>query len=215
MIVALTTCFSANAQSFIIPKIGLTVSSIGFSEDVKNDLSPRTSLQMGLAFDLGVTSSFSIQPELLYVQKGNKEVKSVKVLNVTTTTTDYLKMNYLEIPVLAKIKFGNDQTEFYITTGPSLGVAISGEQKRVVASSLIPSSTSEKIQFGTGDDALFKRFDLGWQLGIGAVLHGFTIDVRYGSSVITIFNDPDNDLDLKAYNRALGITVGYAFPIGK
>lgn len=214
MIVALATCFSANAQVTVTPKIGLTISSLGYSEDVK-DVSARTSMQLGVAFDFGVTSSFSIQPELLYIQKGNKIVNVVKTGTVTKTTTTYLHINYLEIPVLAKAKFGNEDTEFYITGGPSLGIGLSADFRTVVATSLIPSvSTTDKVELGTADDALFKRFDLGLQLGVGVVLRGFTFEVRYGSSIVNIINDPDKDPDaLKAYNRTLGITAGYAFTI--
>ncbi len=211
MIVALSTCFSANAQVTITPKIGLTISSVGYSEDVK-DVSVRTSTQLGLAFDLGINSGFSIQPELLYIQKGDKRTKKIG----TVTNTEYLHINYLEIPVLAKMKFGNDNTEFYITAGPSLGIGMSADIRTVTSSSLIPSaSTTDKVKLGTENDALFKRFDLGLQLGVGVVLYGFTFDVRYGNSIVNIFNDPDNDLGVKAYNRTLGISVGYAFLISK
>ncbi len=215
MIVALSTGFYANAQVTITPKIGLTISSVGYSEDVK-DVSLRTSTQVGLAFDLGINSGFSIQPELLYIQKGDKRTKQTKIGTITSTTTEYLHINYLEIPVLAKMKFGNDNTEFYITAGPSLGIGMSADIRTVTSSSLIPSkSDTDKVKLGTDDDALFKRFDLGLQLGIGVVLRGFTFDVRYGNSIVNIFNDPDNDLDFKAYNRTLGISVGYAFLINK
>ncbi len=211
MILALSTYFSGNAQVTITPKIGLTISSVGYSEDV-TDVSPRTSTQVGLAFDLGINSGFSIQPELLYIQKGDKRTTKMGAV----TQTEYLHINYLEIPVLAKMKFGNDNTEFYITAGPSLGIGMNADIRTVISSSLIPSaSTTDKIQLGTENDALFKRFDLGLQLGVGVVLYGVTFDVRYGNSIVNIFNDPDNDLGVQAYNRTLGISVGYAFLINK
>ena len=192
------TAFVANAQFTIIPKIGLAVASTT-NKPKENDARMTNGVQLGVACDMRITDIFSVQPELLFIQKGQKFKKAL--IGAETTT---LTINYLEIPVLAKLKFGNDNAKFYVNVGPSLGIAMSASYKQT-------GESAEDIPIGSSDDDFFKRTDIGAQFGAGLMLGNFMIDLRYGLGLTNIINGGDNDLSQK--NNVIGITVGYAIPL--
>ena len=186
---------SANAQTTIIPKLGVSIANIAFDPS-NSDVKSKIGLQLGIAAEIGVNDMFAIQPELLFIQKGAKS---------KANSDASLNLSYLEIPVLAKVKFGSDAAKFYAIAGPSIGIAIGGTDK--------DASGSEDLKFGS-DTGQFKRTDFGLQFGAGVNIKNFIIDVRYGLGLSNIINVPSGASgSLK--NRAIGITVGYAFPLGK
>ena len=58
--------------------------------------------------------------------------------------------------------------------------------------------------------AALNHTDFGLQFGAGVNIKNFVIDVRYGLGLSNL----SNDSSVSAKNRAIGITVGYAFPLG-
>ncbi|GAB4401351.1 MAG: hypothetical protein OHK0053_23920 [Microscillaceae bacterium] len=68
---------SAQAQISVMPKFGLTFSSVSFSEDLEDafdlvgiDNQSKFGILGGAALNVGLSDLFSIQPELLFIQKG-------------------------------------------------------------------------------------------------------------------------------------------------
>ena len=195
------TAFAANAQFTVIPKIGFSTANIVTNPAV-NDARSTTGIQLGLACDMRVTDIFSIQPELLFIQKGQKFKKSGAIGAPSLTYT----LNYLEIPLLAKLKFGNDNVKFYVAAGPSLGILVSADYKSVFGNSI----TKGSLDVGSAEDDDYKSTDIGAQLGVGLMLGNFVFDVRYGLGLSNI-SPGANDYSEK--NRALGITIGYAIAL--
>ena len=197
------TAFVANAQFTVIPKIGFSTANI-VSSPTPNSAVTTTGIQLGLACDMRVTDIFSIQPELLFIQKGKKNKTSSVIGSASSTHT----LNYLEIPLLAKLKFGNDNVKFYVAAGPSLGILVSADYKSVFGNSI----TREKFDVGWSKDDDYKPTDIGAQFGAGLMLGNFVFDVRYGLGLSNIFPD-DNASDYNEKNRAFGITIGYAIAL--
>ena len=195
--------FTANAQLKFIPKVGVSIANVAFSTGGEDNKS-KIGFQLGGALEIGVNDMFSIQPELLFIQKG---VRS-EVSFLGTTVKSSVTLNYLEIPVLAKVQFGSENLKFHVNAGPSLGIAVSGTSKVEAGG----QSESDPVEFGS-DPGQTKRTDFGLQFGGGITFSNFVIDLRYGLGLSNIANVPSGSND-SAKNRAIGITVGYVIPLG-
>jgi len=217
--------FAAQAQFKITPKVGYTTSTWAISKEAKDDLKDEGGKQTftsgfsaGVAFDLGLSESFSIQPEILYTQKGFRAKYD--------GGTEDSRFNYLEIPVLVKASFGDeDALRFFVYAGPYLGYALNGNYKAKGG----PISISSKIKFGedpgNNDDTYIpkdeaNRLDIGAYVGAGISLPvgpgALSLEGRYGYGFTNFDKDPSGQAkkeDLKTQNRTIGVFLGYAIPL--
>ncbi len=172
----------------------------------------------GLTFDVGVSELFSIQPEILFVQKGGKATYKLDDNNKVENRYYY---NYVNIPVLAKVKFyGEDAddhtgTGFYFVAGPYVGLAMGG---KVASTTTLLGTTTERE-----DDFVFdnstegeraKRFDYGVSFGGGVKISRVILDLRYTVGLNNIADDDAlNSNDNKPFRRHRGIelTAGIEF----
>jgi len=112
------------AQTFI-PKAGVSLAKVSISDDIKNEfysdpsISYKTGFIVGLAVQFPISDMISIQPELLYHQKGYKLSDEFDGLNYNETVT----LNYLELPIMVNFAFGN----FYANAGPFLAYGLGGK----------------------------------------------------------------------------------------
>jgi hypothetical protein len=207
-------CTAAQAQMSIIPKVGVTFSGIAFDEDIEEQTT-KTGLVLGAGLNLPVVEDFfSVQPELLYTQKGVAYEGEEPFLGKVKVG---LTINYLEIPVLAKISFGGDDFKAYVNAGPSIGFGLGGKSK-IEASG---ETEENDLTFGSDDDDSFSnRLDLGAQFGGGI---GFKVgpgslllDLRYGLGLSNLNKAEDgmSSAEAKSKNRVLAISLGYAIPFG-
>lgn len=194
LLLLLSISFGVNAQISIGPKLGINIATLG--GDDTDEAKSLLGFQAGITAEIGITEKFSFQPELLYFQKGYRDDDFFEL--------DFA-LNYIEIPLLAKIHFGDSEsTSFFATVGPSFGfgqkIKISGDGQ------------SEKFDF---DESGLKTFDLGLSIGFGVQLPlgpgNLFIDARYLLG-LTSLDDSDDDLNIK--NRGIGIAAGFLFPIG-
>lgn len=177
----------SNAQStrFGI-KGGLNISNV-VGGDVENTNS-LIGFHVGGLAEIHVVEKFFIQPELLFSAQGTK------VDGPFGSSAD-LKLNYLNIPVLAKYYF--IENKFSVEAGPQLGVLLSAKAE--------------------GEDIkdLTRSVDFGFNLGAG---YNFTDNlsagIRYtiGLSPLTD-DDIDNADDYydSAKNSNLAIYLAYKF----
>ena len=225
------------AQVSVIPKGGLTLSTIsrpnnsGFVFENPNVMS-LSGFVAGVGFDLPIAGDgfFSVQPELLYIQKGYKAEATTDV-GFLVQTDSY---NYLEVPVLARINFGSERVKLYVNAGPSFAYALNGRFTRNVTLGPLSLSTEGKNVFkeepenSIGDDEYlspkyFSRVDAGVQFGGGIGLKvgpgAVLLDARYGMGLTNFFkgnrdNDMPNDDRANVQNRVFAFTLGYAIPLG-
>ncbi len=174
----------------IIPKLGATLAKPG-GEYVK-DSKFNSGFTVGVAVNVPIGSgSFSLQPELSFVQKGGKYNET----NYSSKT----RLDYLELPVLAKATFG-EATKFYINVGPSLGLGLDGKVERDYMNGFVKEE--DDVDFGEGDDA-FKKTDFGLQFGGGILIADkVMVDIRYGLGLSSLIND------YKVTNNVLQFTLG-------
>lgn len=137
-----------------------------------------TGLQVGASYQVGLTRSFSIVPELYFALRGGKLDE-----NAITKKSSTVKLYTLETPVLARWQIRN----WYVNAGPYAAYALGGN-----------------ISFGHAPDA-FKRWDLGLQAGLGYRLQmkrrSLNFDARYGYGLLNLSND------LERYNRTFNLSI--------
>lgn len=155
----------------------------------KSVLSP----QVGVSFQAGITSHFSIVSEIYFIMKGGKMESN----NPLTADKSILRFYTTESPLLARYHFG----KFFVNAGPSLAYNIAGKIKS--------DESSSSLSF-TNSSGGFKRLDAGVQVGAG---YNFRIkqkhiglDVRYSYGLTNI------SYDQEMYNRYLNINIHFFKP---
>jgi hypothetical protein len=200
-----TIGFSAQAQTMLIPKGGAVFSNLKTNE---SGVSGRTGFVGGLGLGIPVTADnfFMIQPEILYIQKGANFSTTG-----TTTRIGNTSVNYLELPVLAKINFGGESFRAYVNGGPSVAYALFGRTNQ--------NGAVVNVTFGDDADVTFNnRIDFGLQFGGGIGFKAgpgdILLDLRYGMGLSNLLNQPVAGTDTEAQNRVYALTLGYAIPLG-
>ncbi|MCF8245042.1 MAG: PorT family protein [Saprospiraceae bacterium] len=155
----------------------------------------------GLVVEIGVSDMFSIQPEVNYLQKGYKTT-------IENSTKQEFKtyLNYVEMPILLKGKFGAGDLKFNALLGPTFGYAFDGKIKS--------DDGDTDIDF---DKSNIKQYDIGGMAGIGLgydVYPGTVfLDARLGWG-FTNLDDSDNSDNFKWRNRGFNIGIGYIYDFG-
>jgi outer membrane protein with beta-barrel domain len=205
---------NVNAQIAIGPKVGVNIATWGGddTEDLEG-LGSVIGLQFGAAAEIAVNEMFAIQPELLFFQKGFSVEFEEDILEETLKSETTAKLNYLEIPILAKIMFGAEEgPKFFATVGPSFGFGLGGEIESKVTFGGETETDTEDIDF---EEDMITKLDIGVSVGAGAQFPvgpgNLFVDVRYLLGLNSTDDSEDNS-DVK--NRGIGISAGFLFPIG-
>ena len=152
----------------------------------------RSSVKAGLVVDWAIgNSGFAIQAEPLYVQKG-AQVKTPVKSEVDVPEIDF-KMNYIELPILAKYSFDLGALRPYLIAGPEFGWML----------------TAKNAVLDVKDD--YENFDFlatgGLGLDIEATDMVFVfLEGRYNYGLYDINAVPDSSIEL--YNRGVQVMGG-------
>ncbi len=164
-------------------KVGANFANMKFDSDFGGiSFDARTSFHFGGYLNLGVSETFSIQPELLYNSVGAK------------IDDNALKTNYLSIPIMIQY---NPVPVFNIHAGPQVGFLLSAKADDG------DESVDVKDQY--------KGLDLGLGFGAGVNLPmGLGITARYVLGLANIMDDGDLDAgDVTVKNTAFQVSVSY------
>lgn len=153
---------------------------------------PRTGVRAGVYGDLDLTGPLGIRAEAVYAMKGVK--------NADSSSNVVVKLDYLEIPVMAKVAVGGGPGLFLLA-GPYVGIKLSSKL------------TSDSGSIDYGDSVRPLDFGLAGGLGFDASMGGrsVTFDVRYtwGGRAVYDFGDPsDSDSDDKNQVVSAGVGIG-------
>lgn len=176
-------------------QIGLGIKGgVNFANLSGTDAPPNSKTLMGFAaggyLEISLPLLFTIQPEILYSQKGTTFDQGFFGVNIKTTE----KLNYLEIPVLVKYSFPVPVLKPSLYAGPAMGILLSAKTK----TETVGLSREEDIKSQTTST------DFGLVVGASAHVAIITLDVRYTSGLTTI----DKNGTTKGYNRVWSIMVG-------
>jgi hypothetical protein len=212
--------FASQAQGIKVgPRIGVNFATMAFDPEEEGfDPKSRTGLQAGLVVNIGVNEMFSIQPEILFSQKGYKVEETEDgiegKLDVATS--------YLEVPILAKVQFGSGGVKPFINAGPYFGYWMGGNTKLTIDGDDI---FDEDFDFDDESMDNANRMDIGLSVGAGIGFDAgpgqLTLDVRYGLGLTSLSDEPegwDSDVDGEygtEKNRVLGVSISYMFGGGE
>ena len=213
---------TVNAQFSYGVKGGWTFQNISTTNplvDVLPKFKTNRTFTLGAVGEYALTEQFAVQGEVNFVRKGFvvKEGFDLELgdfplpLGVEATTN----IKYIDVPLLAKYKFGNSAIGGYVTAGPTFGYARSGNFKTSANVLIDINLTNTDLDF----DALnVSRWEVGGAIGAGATANlvggsQLFVDARFTQGFTKLDNLPVIDADFK--NRGVAVTAGFLIPINK
>jgi hypothetical protein len=161
--------------------------------DIAETLKTKVGFVGGIFIAFNLSNSFTIQTEVLYTMKG----ATLEETDIDETIEGKLYGDYLEIPLLLKLKLGSGGIQPFLIAGAYAGFKLS--EKITVMGEEIPL-----------EEALLKNNDYGAIFGGGLNLgHSFHVDVRYSLGLAKIAEGDIENPDVK--NGVWSATVGFAF----
>lgn len=206
---ALSISFASQAQIGV--KFGANLSNL--SGDLQNEDFNRNKLGLvgGLSYNIPLISDnfISIQPELLYSQKGFKYEDFQFIQdNVTYNRKGKLNYNYLDLPILLRINAGG----LFFEGGPQISYLLGIQDKtEVTGPTGIDTDNSRRIN----KDGM-ANFEIGYAAGLGYMTpFGFSIGLRYNGSLNDLAKVNNNTELNNARNSVIQATVGFKLPTGR
>ena len=180
---------TTNAQAQFAIKGGANFANFN-DTDVSAD--SRTGFMGGVTYDFKIPfSPVSIQPGVFYAQKG--------VDNSGELGNGEVKLDYIEVPVVAKFDFILDNPMFTpnVYFGPYVGFNVNAEAEA------LPNPGGDTDNF---DDQV-KNTDFGVVVGAGADISRFNLGVRYSAGLSNVAEDDNVD----GKNGVFSIVAGINF----
>jgi hypothetical protein len=179
-------------------QLGLNLSDASYSAS-DNYVAAKTKMKVfpmfGLLAEFKIDDHFFIQPEISYIPRGTEFDPLVNIYTGADMpgTSGTQTLDYLEIPILLKVKFGKEQLKPYVFFGPSIGILSKSEAELRNSGSTTTTensssfeSTNIGLDFGGGVEyALNKQIDifanLRYSMGLGDILKDDVFDWKtYG-----------------------------------
>lgn len=171
------------------------MTSMALTEDIFPADDRRLGFVVGGFALLNFRGPFVLQPELLFVQKG---MKKVPVQTASGRLTSFeVRVDYIEIPVLAKLEFAD---RFSVFAGPTFGREVSLKAVDPFGNEIDP------YQLGLGISRGRPKHEFGATIG-GTVDFVFSVgtmslDIRYDFGLTDAFGD--------SRNRGFMVSAGFA-----
>jgi hypothetical protein len=174
-------------------KGGVNVANVNgnFADNVTNWKS-RVGFCAGIFLEFNFGRILTIQPEVLYTMKGADATLAEGVL----TGTGKLRFDYLEIPILLKVRIPTGDVHPFVFAGPAIGFNLKAAFQDITGSSSDVAGMN-KVDYS----AVF-----GGGLQLGRSIH---IDARYTLGLQKLEVPDLGTIDLK--NGVLSATIGLAF----
>lgn len=190
-----TPTTSSNPVTFGV-KGGMNVSSLSKDEGL-DDQKSKIGFNAGVFANIPIAESFSVQPEVLYSQYGEKSEYRLGNTNYSAST----KLDYIAVPVMFQY---NLIPNLYVEAGPEFGFLVSAKNK-FKNESTGQSSTTDNYK-----DNL-STFNFGIGLGAGYYFtDNFGITARYVAGITDVAKDRPNGSDATR-NNTFQVGLAYKF----
>ncbi len=164
----------------------------------KVDPVTRVGFVAGASYKIGLLMGLSIQPEVLYSQKGAVYNISVPPSYGGWTAKATIKYAYIDVPVLVKYSFPLPLVSPFIEGGVAYSILLSAKETNEI-------SVNPTEEMDLKDETTKNDFSI--VLGAGVQLLMIDIDARYVIGMTKI----QKDSDAKVYNRGIVLTAGFRF----
>ncbi len=182
----------AHAQSGLSVVGGVVSSTFSAEDDTGAEatgIASRTGFAAGLGLSGAMGDGLAFAPELLYAQKGGNEDGG----------DGYLKMTFLEVPLLFRYALGGSSSaKVFLTAGPTVAYLLS--------CNLGGSGESQSCDDAYGPDDSYKKLDYGVLFGAGVSFSRITISARYDLGLANM----DKADGYSHKNKALMLLGAYA-----
>jgi len=173
------------------------MSSVNFRPTIKqNNLQ---TVNGGISFRYISEKHFGLITELNFAQRGWSEDHS------DTTLTYSRTLNYVELPFLTHLYFGNKKIRYIINLGPKIAYLISDKENRNFT-----DNNTDSPQHGKKID---NRFDYGLCFGTGFELRtpigNFMLEGRYHYGLGDIFSNSKKDYFARSANQIAQVSLTY------
>ncbi|HWF44617.1 MAG TPA: porin family protein [Candidatus Kapabacteria bacterium] len=177
----------------------------------------------GGQFDYHFNNSWALSIQLLYDQKGGEaDMKSFPYGYDGSDGIADWTITYIEVPILAKVNFGNGIVRPYLFAGPSIGYLLSNtETVQASGQTFIPNGvgTSYRVDTSVSITDYTNKIDLSITAGAGIILElaqgpEFFVDASYAFGLTNSDHYSwDNAEGIYVYSRDIRISAGVLFPI--
>lgn len=208
---------------------GANLSKVSFLHNMNDRLFELGDQSLWQGFRFGFSaryihqSHFGVQLEVNYVQAGWSEkfhddmgVSMVNGLDLQDVKLGR-RLEYLDIPALAHIYFGNRRLRFFVNLGPEIRVMTKyGDVKWN-----IPEDDFRRAAFRDDDDRFgddYHNVDYGltggggFDMKIGKLVH-LLVECRYSYGFSDLYDNNKADLFQRSNNQMLGLTGGVMVPV--
>jgi len=189
------------SQTFGV-KAGLNLSNVIFKSNAA-DFMVVPGFHAGASAEFPINRVFLFETDLLFSSRGYRESYENQYFEFKEET----HYNYFEVPLKVKAFFSTPVMTFSVFAGPYFGFGICGKDKGIESSNGEITSWSDKIEWGSGQNDLFKRLDYGLVFGPGVQIKNIELSLSYGLGLANIASISA----LKVHNRVIEISVGYKF----
>jgi hypothetical protein len=180
----------AAAQSAGV-KGGLTISKLDTQPDSGDVLGTRQDWSAGVFLIPRKNSNATVQLEGLYSRRGTGLDADVFGFGIGD-----IRLTYLDVSALLRLRAGSGDTGFYVLAGPTVGFKLDAE---LVAFGLSPSI-----------EPVFKDTETALTFGAGIESGRFMIEGRYHLGITNVIQGVDF-AGLGAKNRSASVMVGVKF----
>jgi hypothetical protein len=212
--------FTVQAQISVGFRGGVNIANYTFkSSSDKFKADKLTLLTVGVPVEFNFNKYFALQAELNFVQKGFKlnEEQSFPLASSIYIHYIYdynLKVNWLEIPVLAKVKFRIPKLDVGLFLGPSIGYALNVKSAGATTTNIVKDGVIAKTSTEEGGflrNWQHNRLDVGLNVGGEINYKRAYLDIRYQLGFIDMLKNTNlaNPNSSHSYTRGLALTVGY------
>lgn len=219
LLISLFSTAQAQEVSFGL-RGGVNFANVYTTEGLGNltpDFKSYEAINLAAIAEIGITENFAFQPELAFINKGFviAEDFDLELFNIPLPVgaSAESRFRYVELPLLAKYKFGGESLNAYVMAGPTIGYAMSG---RLVtrANALIDFKISDS---NVDLDAIdYERFEVGGLVGAGVSINTtfgqLFADARYQRGFTQLYDIPV--VDERIRNQGISLNVGFLVPIG-
>ena len=181
----------------------------------------RSGLVAGVAANFVVSQPFSVLTELNWSQRGKR------FESTTDQLENNIRLNYLELPVLGKLGFG-EAVRGYVTLGPTFSYATGGlveVEKESFDIDFVQTAADfdptlyESIQV---NEERVNRFEFGGAIGAGAQFNtlagDFLLDFRYTAGFTDLIEENEGVFNVRTENadsfrnQVISISLIYLWP---
>jgi hypothetical protein len=168
-------------------------------EEVGTQNKSKVGFMAGAMFEIPLSSSVSLRPQLLYSAKGVRK-------NALGTFDAALSLNYIEVPI--QLVYTVESGTGHLSFGAGVYIAYGLSSKAVITSNGQTRTFTD--DFGPNADQ-YRRNDVGGRLSIDYELpSGLSIGTYYAPGFTDLNNPSAISLgNVATHNSVLGISIGY------